>query len=144
MSYHDDEQEAVPKKEWVFPSSLATCVDKYYTLQQKRYKAQAVVKTIALEENALEEHILKTLPVGDRTGVAGKVARVSIELKEIPQVKDWPKFYAHILKTKSFELLNKAVNSKAVKERWKSGKTVPGTDKFIRKVLSVHKVTKGK
>lgn len=140
MSYQDEEEK--PKKVWNFPTNMAVCADRYYTLQQKRYKAQAVVSALAEEEHALGDHIIQRLPTSKATGIAGKLAGIAIEKKEIPQVKDWQKFYAHILKTKSFDLLNRAVNAKAVKERWAAGKTVPGTDKFIRKVISVHKLSK--
>jgi len=140
MGYQEEEEK--PKKEWKFPTNMAECADRYYTLQKKRYKAQAAVKVLAEEENALEEWIIVKLPVSKATGIAGKIARISVDKKEIPQVKDWPKFYAYLHKNKAYDLLNRALNAKAVKERWAAGKTVPGTDKFIRKVVSVNKLPK--
>lgn len=144
MSYIDeDNEEAKPKKVWTFSTNMAVCADKLYTLKAKRKKAQAVANELKEEETALTEHIIKTLPMSEATGIAGKLATISIEKKEIVVVKDWAAFYKHLLKTKAVELLNKAVNSKAVQERWNAGKTVPGTDKFTKKVVSVTK-RKGK
>lgn len=78
-----------------------------------------------------------------QTGVTGKVGRVEVKSKEIASVEDWEKFYANIKKKGEFDLLNKAVNQKAVKERWEQGKEVPGVGKFVKKVISLTAV-KGK
>jgi hypothetical protein len=76
----------------------------------------------------------------DQRGVTGKFGRVEIKTKEVPTVVDWAKFYAHLAKKKEFELLNKALNGKAVKERWENGKEVPGVGKFSRKSVSLTRV----
>lgn len=74
---------------------------------------------------------------GDQKGVTGKVGRVEVKDKEIASVEDWEKVYAHIVKKKEFELLNKAINQKAVKERWEQKKDIPGIGRFIKKVVSL-------
>lgn len=140
MSYQDKEEQ--PKKVWNFPANMANCADLYYTLQQKRYKAKHIMDAFAEEENALEDHIISKLPASKATGIAGKIARVSIVKKERVEVKDWTKVYAHILKTKDFGLMNRAINTKAVRERWAVGKKVPGTDKYTFKEVSVNKISK--
>lgn len=73
----------------------------------------------------------------DQRGVTGKYARVEIKSKEYGSVQDWDKFYKHIQKKGEFDLLNKAVNQRAVKERWEQRKEVPGLDKFTKKVVSL-------
>lgn len=72
-----------------------------------------------------------------QTGVTGKVGRVEVKNKEVAIVEDWTKFYAHIAKKKEFDLLNKALNQKAVQERWEQHKEVAGIGKFIKKVISL-------
>lgn len=79
----------------------------------------------------------------DQRGVTGKQGRVEIKSKEIASVEDWAKFYKHIAARKEFDLLNKAVNQKAVQERWEQKKNIPGVGKFVKKVVSLTSV-KGK
>lgn len=78
----------------------------------------------------------------DQKGVTGKVGRVEIKMKTVPNVADWEKVYAHIAKKKEFELLNRAINAKAVGERWEQGKEIPGIEKFDRPSVSLTKVAK--
>lgn len=91
-------------------------------------------------EKALEEHFINTLAVGESSGVQGQMARVQITESIIPVVEDWEKFYKHIAKTKSFELLNRAVNRTAVQERWDDRKQVPGVGSFHAKKVSCTKL----
>jgi hypothetical protein len=87
-----------------------------------------------------EEHFIQKLAVGEASGVQGHKSRVQITDSVIPVVKDWPKFYAHIKKTGSFELLNRAPNKTAIVERWDAKKEVPGIDKFHAKKVSCTKL----
>ena len=88
----------------------------------------------------LEQWFIQELPEDDATGISGKVANVAIKRKEIAVVADWDKFYANIKKKGEFELLNRAVNQKAVKERWEAKKMVPGVEKFTKRTISLTKV----
>lgn len=87
--------------------------------------------------NKLEAWFVQQFGDTTQTGVAGKVGRVELKRKEFAIVEDWPKFYANIKKKGEFDLLNKAVNQRSIKERWDSGKQVPGVGKFIKKVISL-------
>lgn len=78
----------------------------------------------------------------DQRGVTGKYGRVEVKSKEIATVADWAKFYKYIAKNGEFDLLNKAVNQKAVQERWEQKKQVPGVGKFTKKVVSLTGVKK--
>lgn len=88
----------------------------------------------------LEDHFVNTLAVGESSGVQGMRSRVQVTESIIPTVDNWPKFYEHIRKTKSFDLLNRAVNRAAVGERWDAKKQVPGVGKFHAKKVSVTKL----
>ncbi len=55
-------------------------------------------------------------------------------------VKDWDAFYKYVARTKSFDLLNRAVNREAARERWDARKQVPGMDKFHAKKVSCTKL----
>lgn len=89
---------------------------------------------------ALEEHFVETLSVAEATGVQGAAARVQVTTSAVPTVEDWDKLYAHIARTKSWELLNRAVNREAVRERWDAHKQVPGVGVFNVKRVSCTKL----
>ncbi len=90
---------------------------------------------------AFEEHFVQTLAVGEASGVQGKHSRSQVTESVVPAVEDWDKFYEHIRKKKEFELLNRAVNVKAVRERWDNKKQVPGVGKFHIKKISCTKLS---
>lgn len=114
--------------------------DLLYKVDADRLARGKEVEGIRKFVSKLEKWFIQTLPQGDSTGIAGKTARVQIVPKERPSVMDWDKFYEHIRKNKAFELLNRAVNVKSVKERWDQGKQVPGVEKYSYKDVSVTKV----
>lgn len=109
-----------------FPKHIAACGDRAYELRQQRLAMQREVDAIEAEEKALKEHIINTLPKSEASGVAGKVARTTIVTKTEPQVSDWDALYKHVKKTGEFDLLNRAINKAAAKERWERGAEVPG------------------
>lgn len=114
--------------------------DLYYEMNNKRLELNRQAKTIEDFTAKLGKWFIQELPDKDSTGVAGKVARIQVKDDTVPRVMDWSKFYAHIKKNNAFELLNRAVNAKSVKERWDNKKQVPGVDKFSIKKISITKV----
>ena len=123
-----------------FPKTIGACADKLYALRESRLQAQRVVDKIAEEEKELREYVINTLPKSEASGVAGKFARVSVVTKQVPQVKDWEKFYAYVKKNNAFDLMQRRLSDSAVQERWESRKTVPGVEPFTVVTLSVVKV----
>jgi len=128
------------KTTFKFPKSLAVCADRYYELRNKRLEAEKIAAGIEEEEKALKEHLIAQLPKSEASGIAGKLCRVTVTSKQVPQVEDWDAFYKHVAKTKSFELLQRRLGDAAIKERWDNGKEVPGVGHFTVTTLSVNKV----
>lgn len=125
------------------PRTLAACADLYWETRNKRLAIDKQVAELQKQETYIKEHLIKNIPKSDATGVAGKLCRVTVMPKDIPQVKDWDKFWEYIARNRSkgaFALLNKAPNAAAIKEIWESGKDVPGVEKFSTSTLSVNKV----
>ncbi len=89
----------------------------------------------------IEEHFVQTLSVDESSGVQGHKSRVQVTASVVPVVEDWEKFYAHIAKTKQFELLNRAANRSSIVERWDAKKQVPGIGKFTAKKVSCTKLS---
>lgn len=126
-------------QKFVVPKTVAGAADKLYLLREERYELQRQVAALEAQESQLRDFIIDTLPKSEASGIAGKVARVSIVKKVIAQVNNWPKFYAHILKTKDFSLLQRRCAPVAIEEQWAAKKVVPGTTKFTAVTLSLTK-----
>ena len=123
-----------------FPKALGACADKLFDLRNKRLAEQKKVDEIAAEETALKNHVIENLPKSEASGVAGKLARVTVVTKQVPQVKDWDVFYKYVKKTGSFDLMQKRLTDAAIKERWEAGKEVPGVEHFNAVSVSINKV----
>lgn len=112
------------------PKSLAACADLLYTTRQERLALQKQVDAMQAQETAIREHLINTLPKGEASGIAGKVARVSIVTKTSTRVEDWSEFYAYVKKNDAFDLLQRRLSNPAVMERLDDGEKVPGVVKF--------------
>lgn len=130
--------ESAPK--YKFPKAMGACADQLFKIREKRKEMQKLVDAVEAEEKALKEHIINNLPKSEASGVAGKLCRVTVITKQIPQVQDWDKFYAHVKKTGDFELLQRRLTDTAVKERWENGKKIPGVESFNAVTLSINKL----
>lgn len=123
-----------------FPKELGACADLLYKLKAERLAMAKVLEAKEKEEKALKEHIIATLPKSKASGVAGKVARVTVTTKEIPQVEDWPKFYAYVKRHNRFDLMQRRVAEKAVNDMLEEGEKVPGIKVFKTPVVGLNKV----
>jgi len=131
------EEFKIPK---ALPKELARCADLLYHARNKRLEVQRRVDAIAELETKLKDKIIAELPMSKASGVAGCVARVQIEPASVPQVEDWPTFYAYIKKRGAFELLQRRLNDKAITELWEAKKKVPGVTSFGYKKVSCTKL----
>lgn len=127
-------------KPYPIPKTIGACADLIFTLRQDRAKAQAVVDAIEQHEGIIREYIINTLPKSNTTGVAGKLARVTVVPKVVCQVENWNKFYAYIKKKNAFRLLQRRVSEAPIKELWDDKKVVPGVKPFKAVTLSVNKL----
>jgi hypothetical protein len=133
---------AVAKKAPVFkiPKTIGAVADLLYSTREERLALAKDVASLQERENLLREHIINTLPKSEATGAAGKLARVTVVNDEVPQVKDWDELYKFISRTKSFELLNRALSKSAATERLAAGKKIPGVEMFPIVKVSINKV----
>ena len=123
-----------------FPMAIGQCADLLYELKAQRAAAQKIVDAIDDDYTALKTHIIKNLPKSKASGVAGKIARVTIISKTCPMVKDWAIFWKHVVTTKGYDLVQRRVSDAAVAARWDDGKVVPGIEKFNITTVSLNKV----
>lgn len=130
---------AEPQK-YKFPKALGACADRLYELRAKRLAGQKLVDEVGAEEQALKVHIIATLPKSEASGVAGKLARVTVVTKVVPQLKDWDAFTKYVKKTGQFDLMQHRLTAAAIEERWEAGKEVPGVERFNAVTVSLNKV----
>jgi hypothetical protein len=131
----------LPKVGGALPKTkMGGLADKLHATRELRLALEKVAGTVKDEEQRLVDHIIDNTNLEVESGAVGRAYKAIVVREEVPQVEDWDKFYAHLLKTKNFSLLNKAVNRAAVKEIWDDGKKVPGVGKFQAKKISLTKV----
>jgi hypothetical protein len=126
-------------KPLVIPATLGACADLLFKLRAARLVQDKLAADMKAQETELTNHLINTLPKSQAEGVTGKFGKVKILQKNVPQVKDWDAFQKYILKTKDFSLLQRRAGDAAIKERWDSGKTVPGVEAFTVTTLSITK-----
>lgn len=119
--------------------SLGQAVDKLYKLRAERRAIEASAELVKADESKLEAYLIDNIPKSDATGVLGKTAKAELKISKQPTVKDWDKVYKYIQKTKKYELLQKRINSAAVKELWEDEKEVPGVEVFNAIKISLTK-----
>ena len=122
------------------PRVLGELIDELYSLRQERLGVEAQAKAIKESEKKLEDRLLKDFDRAELSKAAGKLATVTVTPKVVPNVVDWDKLYAYIMKNKAFELLHRRVNEGAWSERREHGEDVPGTESFTALKVSVHKL----
>lgn len=131
----------MPEVKIKLPKTLAGCADRLYEARQERLEVNKDVEAFKAEEQAIKDYLIETLPKGDAGGIQGKVARVSIVTKQVPQVEDWDALYTFIKKTGYFQLLNRALNVASAMEMLEnSKKPIPGVKMFGAVTVSVNKV----
>jgi len=126
-----------PKK---IPKRFGGAADVLYLTPETRLKTSKVVDALDKHERDIKNYFIENLSKKASTGAAGHVARVQIVTADEPAVENWEDTYKYINKTGSFDLLNRALNRSAVKERWENGKEVPGVGHFTVTKVSVTKV----
>lgn len=126
-------------KKTLTPAMLATKVDAYKALRDKRLEMQKQVDELAKEENALKTELIQLFRDSEVAGITGRLAQITLVQKTVPIVTDWEALYAHIKATGDFELLQRRLTISAVSERWEDNQDVPGvaTDSYFD--LSVRK-----
>jgi len=124
------------------PTTLGEAADQLYKLRQKRLEIEKKAEELKEQEKLLREYLLENLPKHGADGIAGKLCRVNIVIKEIPIAEDWDAVHDYVRRNASkggFAILQKRLNVSAVREILASGKTIPGIGIMEQKDLSVTK-----
>jgi hypothetical protein len=122
------------------PKSIGLCADLYSDVRALRLMMEKEVEAVQARETEIKTHIIDNLSKSDDTGAAGKRYRAQIVMKEVPQIADWSKLTGFILKNDRFDLIQKRLGEKAVKDMWEQGEEIPGVAKFNTPTVSITKV----
>lgn len=122
------------------PKSLGHCADAYKEVNGLRLEMDADVKIVKARETEINEHIIEHLAESDLTGASGLKYKAQIKPGIAGSVTDWEALYDYIVEEDRFDLLNKSLNQKAVKEMLEAGVKIPGVEKINTKKLSITKV----
>lgn len=122
------------------PQGLGAQADEYSFVREERLRVQKIAEDIKARETEIFNTILSTLDESTDTGASGKFYRVQRIEKDQMQVKDWPAVWDYIQKTGAFDMLQKRLNEKAVKDMVEGGDVVPGVEAVKVPTLSFRKV----
>tara|TARA_B110000093_G_C12822251_1_gene347432 strand:- start:163 stop:528 length:366 start_codon:yes stop_codon:yes gene_type:complete len=95
----------------------------------------AQLKELNKQKTELDYKLIEELDKQGLSRTANDSASVSINKDTVPEVDDWEVFYAHIIETQDFSLLQRRVSSTAYKELLKLEQPVPGlSPREVRRV----------
>jgi len=118
--------------EFKIPTNIAQAVDLYGETKKKRLEKEKEAEVLADQEKLLKNHLIESIPKSDATGVAGKIWRVAVMLKERVIVDSenggWDAVAAWAKKNKlaPHEFMQKRLNEAVFKERLAAGKKIDG------------------
>lgn len=119
---------------------LGAIADLLYAKKAERTELNRQVAAIEQLEVALRERLIQESSKSEGTGAVGKVARATVYTEPEPQLESPDDFYAYVKRTGEFDLLQRRLNGKAIKERWAAKKKVPGVGTFNVVKVSLEKL----
>ena len=112
----------------------------YMKLLEEQKKLRELEQQLSLQKSLVEELKQKTLTEMEVIGTNtfnNDYGTLSVVKTEVPNVTDWPALYDHILKSGSFDLLQRRITSSAWRDRVMEGLEVPGVEPFEKTTLRV-------
>jgi hypothetical protein len=134
------EEKPKAKLKYKVPKQVGAAIDLLMKVRTERKKIQAQAEAEKAQEDMIEDAIFAMFDKGALEGARGKAAQASIKRSDVPTVVDWDKFAAHVIKTKSLDLLQRRPSVEAVRERWAAKVGVPGIEVFTKISLNLTKV----
>ena len=130
------------------PTSIGRCADLYHDVRELRLAMAKEVEEVEAFERQVKAHMLDNLSRSDDTGAAGLRYRAQRVEKVVPKIRQdddspsvgWPQLWQHIAATGEFDLLQKRLGDKAIKDRWDAGEDVPGVERMKVPDISITKI----
>lgn len=145
MPEEEEDPRVKPIPGFKIPKTHGACADLLYATRADRLALAKDLAVLEAKEFQLKLHLINSLPKSDSSGVAGKVARVTISTKTVPTVKDWNKLYKYMASQVAknpgiLGMLQRRVNAKAVEEMWDARVKVPGVEPFDAPTVGINKL----
>lgn len=135
------------------PESIGRCADLYKEVQTLRLAMGKEVEEVETFEKGLKAHIIDNLSKSDDTGAAGLKYRAQVVKKTVPRIAvdedadtgqstaaGWQKFWAFVASTGRFDLVQKRLADKAIKDMWDAGEAIPGVEPYQSLDVSITKI----
>lgn len=122
------------------PKTLGEVADLLYTTRQERLDIQKKVEELQAFETSLKNHLIEQLPKDDAAGITGRLANVTIVVKQQPQITNAGAFRRFLQRTKRWDLAQSLKPAApAIREMWDAGETIPGVESFGVTTVSIKK-----
>ena len=122
--------------------TLGKLIDAIAIFDRSLDKLARAEKQIKAEQDKIKEKILKSFKHAEIEAATGRLARAYVSKEPVPNVDDWKKVYAYILRTKEFDLLHKRISRTAWAERMEAKSPIPGISVFTVVSLKLKKLKK--
>lgn len=135
------------------PESIGRCADLYKDVQGLRLAMAKEVEAVEAFERKVKLHIIDNLSKSDDTGASGLRYRAQVVKKTVPRIAvdedadtgqstaaGWAEFWAYVAATGRFDLVQKRLADKAIKDMWEAGEVVPGVEAYQSVDVSITKV----
>lgn len=131
----------MPKKTEVkLPRTIGACADLLYETKEKRLALAREVAALEELEKRLKEKIINELPVSEASGVAGKLARVTINKKSTWRATDWAEIWKYAKKNDAHDIFQRRLSDEAINLRIEAGEKIKGLELFHYKSVGINKI----
>ncbi len=120
--------------------AMGELADEWWTLRASRLAIEKEVARIREQESRAKSALLQSLTENKVTSVGGQKVRVTHVVKDKPSVNDWEEVYSYIRETGSFDILQRRIGERAVKDRWDDGVKIPGIESYPIDEISYSKM----
>jgi ABC-type phosphate transport system auxiliary subunit len=117
--------------------SIPEKVRAYLQLEQDLEHANAAVKQIKKQLDQAQFDLIDLIDHSGLDAITLDKKRFAVDEKVFPQTKDWDQVYDYIYANKSAYILERRLGVKAYRELVDLGETIPGTEPFTKRTLSV-------
>ena len=120
--------------------AMGELADEWWTLRASRLAIEKEVARIREQESRAKSALLQSLTENKVTSVGGQKVRVTHVVKDKPSVNDWEEVYSYIRETGSFDIFQRRIGERAVKDRWDDGVKIPGIESYPIDEISYSKM----
>jgi hypothetical protein len=115
-------------KRRALPKTLGGLVDRLFDVRQERYRLQHEAEALREQERDVEEALKSNLTKKDLAGVVGRRASCELKRKQVVRIVDFERLARWCSRRRAWDLLQRRVNDRAVKDRLEAGKRVDGVE----------------